>query len=362
MLCSYSRFIPLIIALASCSQEPHRDTSSSAIAIRDSFQVNGGYFDKAVRTGRVLDSAAASTLGIRDLAELKASSFKYSILDTLLLRPGVISLIVAKYHDDESFAFLVNYSLAGKVSSTTVYYDNSEGCWQTESTIYANGRITKYNYDCYRDANGNRERPVEHFVIAEAGELKEMYDTSHTVSEVRTILQDIDNDTVITSLAELNAIVQTISSAKDAEITEGSAYTWGDCEGSYKRIADNKGNVLHLFKSYCGEWGFDNSQFYFRNDSLMLSRLYDYSFLYWIHDRPMFHVEEVVHKFRDGKVVIKKRERTLITGTNHNLDHLPFRDSIADYEDALFDQVNELEELLQLQEIGEEEDDNEENE
>ena len=348
-------WIAVIVIMSGCSSDQAKGSSSGTM-ITDSLVIDEKYYDNAIRTSTELDSAAIKRMHIEEIPKQFGRGFKYHLLDTILFKNGAKALIIsAAGQGDETFAYFVTYPGPSSPSVKMIYYDIYSACYQTSSVIYADGKIITRSYDCEPESAELITLNETLYKVDQAGETKE---ESHVVlvkPEYDEQVLDIKTDTIATSIVELDAIIQKLSSDPAVEIIENIGYTWGDCDGSYRKLSDKKGNTLYIFKNDCGEYGYGNDQFWLRNDSLLISRHYGLSQAWDDNDEITFILEEEVYTFKNGKITVKKREKQGHPWQLRTLANVSFRDSIMDYDDACFEETNELEELLQLQELGEEE-------
>lgn len=97
-------------------------------------------------------------LSIDSLDEIKATEFNYVIVDTLVKNTKWHSTLIARLYIEENIIWLANYTNENKLLSyKQVYYDNSEGSINVQSTINKN-EIQIYSVNEFDDLKDQKKK------------------------------------------------------------------------------------------------------------------------------------------------------------------------------------------------------------
>ncbi|MCE3226796.1 MAG: hypothetical protein K0S32_1347 [Bacteroidetes bacterium] len=145
--------------------------------------------------------------------------------------------------------------------------------------------------------------------------------------------------------------IQSVLSNDNSETAFKNDYCWGDCCGSYK-IFQRSDSSFYFFKSYCGEYGYSNDQFFFTQNVLQRSRTFNFSVLEYHSDLKNFTylIEEKIHDFSGINAIIKERSKTFTNFLICSIDDVPFKTSIQKKDSLFKDQNNQFKMLIELEE------------
>ena len=106
------------------------------------------------------------------------------------------------------------------------------------------------------------------------------------------------------------------------KLVKEKEYGSDDCAGKYKQFELNGGR-LTINKSSCGDYGFSNSQFLIKNDSLLQVRKYE---VLWNVANKEFElgITEQIFFFNAGRLTLKERHKTVSDWIGFDLREVPF--------------------------------------
>ncbi|MDF3026238.1 MAG: hypothetical protein K0S23_545 [Fluviicola sp.] len=107
-----------------------------------------------------------------------------------------------------------------------------------------------------------------------------------------------------------------------SKVKQGREICLGDYCQSYEILTNSKENIkIYFFKGDAGEYGFDNAQYVFRNDSLIFSRHFDLDILEWSTDTSStsWDISETICYLKNRSVI--KKEKKAISSDLSQFDY-----------------------------------------
>jgi len=134
----------------------------------------------------------------------------------------------------------------------------------------------------------------------------------------------------------------------------------GDYCLSYEKLTHSKDQVkIFFFKGEAGEYGFDNSQFVFRNDSLVFSRSFGVGLLEFSTDtsESVWEIKETITRFDPGKrraVSVAKETRSEdLSQFDYSMKQVPAIKSRSSYATWSAESVKEIQLGVELKKKSE---------
>lgn len=175
-------------------------------------------------------------------------------------------------------------------------------------------------------------------------EIKTTDNVTNTVDNysASAIYSSDESDSLLLSHSDFEKIILTFR-VQGTKIKE-KEYGGGDCWGRYKRFLLN-GDTLTINKNSCGDYGFSNSQFLTKGDSISIVRKFE---MQWSADstETKFIVLEQIYTFKEGQLTINEKTKTILDWKGYDLKELPFKSRTTNGQQEYTDLKNELRELL----------------
>lgn len=155
------------------------------------------------------------------------------------------------------------------------------------------------------------------------------------------IYTDTDSDSLLLDNQDFDNLIPLYRTK--GKLIKVETYGGGDCEGKYKEF-DLNGERLTINKSSCGDYGFSNSQFLMRGDSLLRARKYD---VQWNVVNKEFELDiiEQIFLFNVGRLTLKERKKSVNDWIGFDLKDIPFKSSLIDGNKEYANLKKELAEL-----------------
>jgi hypothetical protein len=117
------------------------------------------------------------------------------------------------------------------------------------------------------------------------------------------IYRSLDSDSLLTDKGEIDSLLSIF--LRTGKQIKRKEYGGGDCEGAYRTFSIKDDNsILTIDKYDCGDFGFGNSQYLTKNDSVLLTREFKVE---W-YNRTVYTVTERIIKFDNATTILKERE------------------------------------------------------
>jgi len=103
-------------------------------------------------------------------------------------------------------------------------------------------------------------------------------------------------------------------------------YGGGDCDGAYRTYnLKNSKSILTIDKYDCGDYGFGNNQYLTKKDSVTNVR--EFSVEWDVSDgNTLYIVTERMIKFKNGKTILKERQKSITRLADLKFGNVPFKD------------------------------------
>jgi hypothetical protein len=175
---------------------------------------------------------------------------------------------------------------------------------------------------------------------------------SESTKDTTTIEGDFSNSIVYSSSDNNNLLIEsndylditTRLMTKENQIYD-KEFGGGDCDGRVRIFAENS-DTLFIKKLDCGDYGFGNTQFFKKCDSLIFVRYYKYD---WdIKDKKMvFNISEQIYNFENQTLF--ERRKVVEPWIEYSLNDIPFSTSTFSRTEKINEFRKEIIELKTLE-------------
>jgi len=156
------------------------------------------------------------------------------------------------------------------------------------------------------------------------------------------IFSSSDNDNL---LIESETFLDTITRMKtQGKLIYEKEFGGGDCAGKVKIFNENE-DTLFIKKISCGDYGFGNTQFLKRNDSIKVVRFYNYQWLV-SENKTVFKISEQIYNFE--KMTLIERQKIVEPWIEYSLKDIPFSTNTFSRTEKTKDFKKEIFELKKL--------------
>ena len=149
---------------------------------------------------------------------------------------------------------------------------------------------------------------------------------------------------------EFVTIVKDLNKNKKVEQTIKTDLCGGDCCSSYKKMQDKDSKSTYcIFKTDCGDYGFNNTQYFFDKGQLSTIRYFTYNMPEFPKENedPIWMIEEKIFLFGKDKVVIKERKKKFTD--NYTLEDIRFKESTGDKATLIKEKTEEYNQMFDLE-------------
>lgn len=166
--------------------------------------------------------------------------------------------------------------------------------------------------------------------------------------ELASIYRDLDSDSL---LADKDNSLRLNEFLTKGTKTKENEYRGGDCSGKFKQLSF-KTDTLTVDKYDCGDYGFGNTQFITKGDSLKFVREFKFE---WLVDSTgsKFNVTENIYNFSNSQAIKRIRTKEVNGWKDFRINNIEFKQSRLQGQKEYNDFKRELKNLALKENLSE---------
>jgi hypothetical protein len=138
-------------------------------------------------------------------------------------------------------------------------------------------------------------------------------------------VSDLFTFNVNTNYTVLNEFIAALNQSKSTQVFITNPYCLGDCCHAYKKLSSDK-LTLYIFKTACGEYGFNDDEFLFSNKQLTIVHHFSYSIHEFATDSlpALFKMEEEIIDMSSSTALVMQRKKITGSLSNYSITDVNF--------------------------------------